>query len=318
MVLIVACKSDDNDDDTTNLLYFLVLDQTSGNCARVERSTTADTDDGSKVKPLYTAYGNLVPKGGCNWKTLGSTYYNDSEKAATAIQSKFDEYITIAGNYSNCSNIKTNLESIKNGATSDNILKSVTSTGCNQSYTKQRVTFCYTRNDEVYIQNRTQYLPISSVASTMKTNITYRKAKLKNSQSSNGFSNTQISNLRAFSSEELSTYSSVEYYVTNFAFDFGTNLGTDTLGSDVYSYEACTKDLVNAYSDVKKLLVAQNGVNSVLGTTQTDVDSITDTLTYEPTCKYGSLFDESDTTSNQENVGGVDYTINGTCSLKEF
>ncbi|PJZ51771.1 hypothetical protein [Leptospira adleri] len=60
MVVLSACKPKDKDDNTTIGALVLLLDQTSGNCATVQKNSAT----------TYTATLSAIPKGGCNQATL--------------------------------------------------------------------------------------------------------------------------------------------------------------------------------------------------------------------------------------------------------
>lgn len=89
IALTVCKKSDDGNDDTmtVGLLYF--LDQTSGNCATVIKTSST----------LYQVILNAVPKGGCNQATLTGS---DLVSAHAIIATKYDGAIAIATSL-NCS-----------------------------------------------------------------------------------------------------------------------------------------------------------------------------------------------------------------------
>ncbi|MCB1193033.1 MAG: hypothetical protein KDK90_21490 [Leptospiraceae bacterium] len=308
---IIACKSDNNknEENQRNLLLLYLVDQSSGNCMYVNKST--DTTSG-KTLPVYTATGYIVQKGGCNWETLGDSYYTNSSDALTKIQSKYDEYITILSKYSDCSILKSAIETEKNNITTDVIEKDVNSLGCTTSYSTQKVKYCLSNSDIDFNRNYYRYIPVSSVTSEMATNITYYKADLKSKTSTNGFTDLQIDSMEVYGSGELATYSSNEYYLAK---QVATYVLTDTANST--SHESCRSQLYKAYPDVKKLIASTNGVDtSFYNISQSYVTSnVTRVLYLTPQCKYGSGFSES-ATSNKSTIGTTEYSTYGTCSTK--
>ncbi|WP_125226080.1 hypothetical protein [Leptospira barantonii] len=108
MLTLVACKpKDDGNDDvvTAGLLY--LVDQTSGNCAMVTRTSST----------LYSAQLNVIPKGGCNQATLTGSTLAD---ATVLTQGKYDTAITLATSLGCNSTTITNLTNSKNNVATTN------------------------------------------------------------------------------------------------------------------------------------------------------------------------------------------------------
>ncbi|MCB1192303.1 MAG: hypothetical protein KDK90_17790 [Leptospiraceae bacterium] len=326
-MLVVACKSGDdyNDkvkDDTKTLLLLYIADQSGGACAQVTQSTKYNTSTG-KYGPLYTATGYSIPKGGCNWETINGPYYRSSSDAATALSNRYDKYITIynaAG--SNCSDLATYFTTLKSTYTSSYLDSTAASSGC-LTTTYESVTYCQSRADEEQLEYNTKYIGISSTAGTMATNLTYKKALLTSNQSTNGFSSSQISNLRTMSSGELTTYkSNAEGAAALWAYTAYINraLGGTTYGSSsATTYASCVSDILNSYSSLKNIWVASTGVSSTLGFTSSDVSGISDTLTSSLNCYYGNGYDSSSTGGDQTTISGTTLNIYGKCSgLPEY
>ncbi|RHX88215.1 hypothetical protein DLM78_04470 [Leptospira stimsonii] len=99
-MFLSACKKDKDDNTATAALLFL-LDQTSGNCAVVTRTSST----------LFTANLTVIPKGGCNQATI-----TGSSLAANTLltQANYDAAQTLATSLGCTANTKTALTTAKN------------------------------------------------------------------------------------------------------------------------------------------------------------------------------------------------------------
>ncbi|AOP35374.1 hypothetical protein A0128_16925 [Leptospira tipperaryensis] len=113
-MLLSACKKDKDDNTATTALLFL-LDQTSGNCAVVQRTNST----------LFSASLSVIPKGGCNQATIvGSTL-----AANTLItQANYDVAQTLATSLGCNANTSNALTNAKNAAATANATASAQTT----------------------------------------------------------------------------------------------------------------------------------------------------------------------------------------------
>ncbi len=90
-------SSDSSGYQTTALLVNYINGLLSGNCAQIQKLTSA----ASVV--TYSATGYNVPSGGCNSSTLGSTYYTSTSSIITVTDAYFTSIATTLANYPACS-----------------------------------------------------------------------------------------------------------------------------------------------------------------------------------------------------------------------
>lgn len=99
----INCKKDNNEDSSTNALLLYLVDQTSGNCATITKSTT--------TTGLYSVGLSPLPKGGCSISATREA----SITATKSLYSKLIEVYTKAG--SSCDTIKTTISTLSSNTT---------------------------------------------------------------------------------------------------------------------------------------------------------------------------------------------------------
>ncbi|MGJ4752606.1 hypothetical protein [Leptospira kmetyi] len=107
ILAFAACKKDNKDDNTATAALLYLLDQTSGNCAVVQRTNAT----------LYTAQLNVIPKGGCNQATLSGSTLAES---TLITQGYYDSATTLATSLGCNSTTLSNLATAKNNVATVN------------------------------------------------------------------------------------------------------------------------------------------------------------------------------------------------------
>jgi hypothetical protein len=284
--ILFNCSKEKKDDSTQNLLLLFLLDQSSGNCSTIVKTT-------SGTSSTYTATGNGVPKGGCTSASLAPTYVTDSSAAKTASDASYDKLLAVtASPVSNCSTYATTISNLKSNTTASTISAAATasSTGCTTVGLDGRTVYCTTSANATTNQALTQYSVVSSVATDMSTNITSKRKIAKLDVSSTGFTSTNIDASTLTTAAELAVISSAAYLDWFFA---------TILGQSSCALAIMTSNSASIKSVVGKL----NGgsVSSSSGITTTDAASIVPII--NGSCRYGT-----NVTATTEVIGSSSLT----------
>lgn len=322
--LIVACKSDDDssEENTRNLLYLFILDQTSSNCAEISKSSSSGSS-------YYSVNGSRVPKGGCNAATLDTSYYTTSSSTAeTKMKETITKYQAIWGTSSNCSSLSTYYEdNVKANITASGIESSVSSsTNCYSSY---GVVYCSSDSDQTSYKALKQYKTVDNVESTMTENYTFSRAYRYDTKSSNGFSDTQIENLKAAGPDRLTILNSDAFTATFYAALFAASFS-----SYDSAYTSCRDDMYSTNASSKKVMVEWFGESTSYNLTSSDASSadrifpvggVVFGSTFYPSaspylaCRYGDDWDETATTNKYTPTDSAnpyatsEISVYGTC-----
>jgi hypothetical protein len=273
LLSIPFCSKQEKNNNNSTILGLLILDQLSGNCVIISKSTTTN---------VYTATGTLVPKGGCNSSTLDTNLYTASASEAKAgLDTLYDGIISEFAKSSTCSSVSTTATAQKNltteaGLTSlQNNLSSGSCTTISFRIVNGKwglIFFCKDDSSITIQKAKFQYLNVSSVVTDMATKLTDLKLATSNGNSVYGFTSSAIAKMRPINSTEYGIYYSQAFIAFVYAGSSSTN---------------CVNAILCNNSSVKSIVTSLFGK---LFTSQTDADSISEVLTTGLTCSYGSGF----------------------------
>lgn len=300
LVLFLAadCQKKKEDNTGKNLALLFLLDQNSGNCVTISKSTAADG------KVTYNASGSAIPKGGCNSATMDSNLYStSSSEVLTASQGYYDALKAVFDTDTSCSALSTASTAAKSSLTStaiDTTKSGLTSGASGCGFVGYRVTgtklgVAYICKDDTSITQfkaRTSYQSVSSVATDMADKITDLKAFLTASKATSGLTDSAIAAARPASAAEMTILGSVAFTATLTA---------------AFSSTTCATALATKNADVKSLYTSMAGASTSLGITTSDAAKVASAvLAYfnTPTCGYGTGF----TANSSASVGSKTYT----------
>ncbi|MCE9501043.1 MAG: hypothetical protein K8R21_11190 [Leptospira sp.] len=280
--LFANCSSKKKDDSSTNLLLFFLLDQLSGNCASVTKSTGGT---------VYSATGLTVPKGGCNASTLQTGLYTiDPATAVTAVGTGYDALKAVYdANSSSCSALSTAVTNSKNAVTTTTVTAQQTAltsgnTGCTtvgsgrlDSGKMSNVFICKDTASVTAVKALSSYITTSSVATDMATSLADLKTAATSGTSTTGFTASAIAAMKAYGPTELAVFSGANYNAWI----------TAILNSGV----PCAK-VIAADASLKSVLASVYGGSLPTATplTTTDGAAVTAVVTTSLKCGYGSGF----------------------------
>lgn len=274
--IFVACPKDNNNDtkNRNNLLGLFLIDQTSGNCVQLRKTSGAT--------PIYTATGYAVPKGGCNEGTLGTKYTADAATFKNASDAYYDAliafYKTAAGNA--CSTNVTSLEALKAQVTVATITASTTNstTGCGTTVAGNQ--YCKDENSIAEQKKLVRFVATGDVKADMASAFEVVKSNLIASQAISGFTTENIALTQVLGPAELGMISSQKLFA-------------------LFSPGDCAKALATANPDVRDVAVRLSGktLGDLYGVNAANLVPLTFTLS----CSYGDSFTET-TTSKKCNA----------------
>jgi hypothetical protein len=276
-------KDDDNKKQQTNLLLLYAVDQASGNCATITKTTVGSTTS-------YSASGTGIPKGGCNEATLAPTYVTSSATAKTTSDTYYDALISLYNAGSSCSTLSTAASTNKSliTATTLETAANAASTKCISYANTGRNIYCTSESAVTTNKALTRYVSISSAATDMKTNFDGQKTSWTANISNSGFTVANIALAGVLSSANVSAASSNAYqaWINAYIASFSNT-----------SLQTCAKSIVTNNTALKQLLLKSNGgtLESVTGITKTDAASVTPESSVS--CGYGTGFTATTTTS---------------------
>ncbi len=283
-LLTLNCKKEEKDDSTTNFLLVYLLDQASGNCATITKNTAGT---------LYTATGSGVPKGGCNEATLGR--FAETSAAAKAISdSNFDARINELKKYTECSAQETTQTANKIAVTTttietaaNNATNGCTTVGGNGFL--GATNFCKDAASLSALKALTRYVAISSARTDMEANYSGQQTANAALNTTTGYTSAALLNLRLANSTEIALISSFDI-----AGAWVSGLGT-SCGAKVIASNATFK----AYLEKVAGFVTSHGTEI----TNANRAAVSETITNNLTCRYGSTATASTTVGTTAGVG---------------
>lgn len=285
---LISCKKDNKDESTTNTLFLYLLDQASGNCATISKSTTSGVT-------TYTATANGVPKGGCNESTLAS-YVATPAEAKTKSDSDYDARLAVLNSHSECSAIATAVTVLKNAVTATTIetAAAASSTGCTavggQGFAGASI-YCKDAASLTTYKSNIRYKAISDAKTDMATNHTGSITAYTAQNTALGlkFTTSAIASLRVANATELTLLKSPST---------GALLSATTSAS-------CINKIYAANPDLKTLITKSYGLSSGETTiTSAERAAVTETIQILGlTCRYGTNVTATTTSGFSAGIG---------------
>ncbi len=288
LLFTASCHKEKEDDTSNTLLFGYLLDQTSGNCAKITKNTAGT---------VFTASGSKIPKGGCNAATLNTALYTTSPATAkAAVDTFYDNIKAVYDRHSSCTSLGTAFVAAKTQVTEATITTTQNAlmsgnTGCaNVGTYSYRISgnkwssvfICKDEASITAVKALSDYLPITSASSDMVTSLTSKRSSLTLLKTTNGFTDAQILTLEPDGVTEATAVSSINYL----AYAFSS------------SVSACAKQVVESDTLLKAFIASTSGLATAFGVNQADVDAVT-TLKTNPLapvqCGYGTGFSATTT-----------------------
>jgi len=283
-LLLFNCSKKEDDNTSKNAILLYLVDQASGNCVVIQKTTTAAS------KTLYTATGYSVPKGGCNSSTLDSALYTSSaSEAKTAADTYFDAAKAVYDSKSTCSALSTTITATK-ASTSEAVLTALQTAltsgaaGCysglkrSSSGKTSNIYLCKDADSITKFKATFSYQAVTSATTDMATKLTDIKATQTLGKSTTKFTDSAIAAARLPTTTELSTLTGINF-ITAFS---------------SAAVSSCAKDILSGDASTKAVYAGTLGAT---GSTITDSEAaaVTSVIVTSLTCGYGDGFTESST-----------------------
>ncbi len=252
----------------------LVQNTSTGNCALIEKTIA---DDGSAI---YTATASVVASGRCVESNF-FTFFTNADEAKARADVFYNGMILVYNNYSECADlVKTTVASRDlNSVSSITDRANGNLSGCVQVFPK--VYYCKDTASLTFFRNQYRYVSIANAKSDMRTNydsivsinaVTNKALDLK-------YDDVPLGNLRIANAGELSLFEGAE---------------SRSLFPATAQDSACFKKIILGNTNLKtayaKIPTVQEFFKEEINVS--DRKAITETLTQNLVCRYGTKVSE--------------------------
>lgn len=269
---MIGCDTK-KDDSSKNTLLLLILDQMSGNCVTITKSSSI----------LYNAAGTKLPKAVCNDT---SKYTTDSAAAKAQYDAFTDANVAnITGVGTNCAALATAMTTGKASVTAANI-EAVAGYGCTAVVPDPKgiLYYCKTQtavdSAKAFTASSTRWIAVSDVTVDMSVNLAAQKTAQTTAMAGTGFSAAAIAALTP-----------MDVAFANIATSIRGTIVRYSLSGYFATYGACATEIMAADADVKSQFTRLVGLGgAAIGIVAADAAAVTSVVSNSILCSYGSSF----------------------------